>query len=570
MKRIATIHLKNFKAFRDQLFDFEGKHVLIYGNNGSGKSSLFWALYTFLQSSRKKTPEIQRYFQPFDADNPNTFRSLKNVFADEGDDAFIKLTSIDTETGIRTEQCIAKEDIRINTNVRGSVIREADLASDFINYKLLQNFYNVSHRQETNLWPVFERDVFPFFDKNDRSYKEIFDELYEDVPRQADGARAATGSRIKDAYIGRIEDFNSEIDSFLLQIQQNANAVLKDHFFEGKDVLKIYLEYKEQLDYETVNKRHIDRMQIRLSVSIARNDGGEPIRNYRPHSFLNEAQLTRIAIAIRIGALQTRTLDPDFKVLCLDDMLISLDMSNRDKVIKIILNYDGKGFDYFSEFQKIILTHDKGFYNIIRRYTYPQDWKYYELRRDEKDNSSPPVVTPGLTLLQTATKRFEESQFEECALSLRKEIEELCKWELDNFDEEKEFRSLKTMLSEMKNKLCEQERTRFNALFVRNTLPLDVLKKLDADIDSDETLTEQNRYQLKGIKKKLSRYLIQQYEDTANVTHLLDKVQFVVDFYLNKNAHPTTSPNYEEEVREALDVVKQLNNYISKRKGLIA
>jgi AAA15 family ATPase/GTPase len=63
MKGIHTLKIKNFKAFPvEQTFNFEGKHVLIYGENSSGKSSIYWALYTLLQSSivGKKT---EKYFR---------------------------------------------------------------------------------------------------------------------------------------------------------------------------------------------------------------------------------------------------------------------------------------------------------------------------------------------------------------------------------------------------------------------------------------------------------------------------------------------------------------------------
>jgi len=43
MNGIHTLILKNFKAFpEEQKFEFDGKHVLIYGENGPGKSSVYY------------------------------------------------------------------------------------------------------------------------------------------------------------------------------------------------------------------------------------------------------------------------------------------------------------------------------------------------------------------------------------------------------------------------------------------------------------------------------------------------------------------------------------------------
>jgi len=84
MKKIKEIKIQNFKAFQhEQVFPINGKHVLVYGNNGSGKSSLFWALYTLLQSSIKNDDGVQKYFKKYVASNKATHQTLKNVFMDE-------------------------------------------------------------------------------------------------------------------------------------------------------------------------------------------------------------------------------------------------------------------------------------------------------------------------------------------------------------------------------------------------------------------------------------------------------------------------------------------------------
>ena len=56
--RLQRIEIRNFKAFRELVFDVEGRHLLVFGLNGSGKSSLYWALHTFLQSARKPTLSV--------------------------------------------------------------------------------------------------------------------------------------------------------------------------------------------------------------------------------------------------------------------------------------------------------------------------------------------------------------------------------------------------------------------------------------------------------------------------------------------------------------------------------
>ena len=44
---LQQIRLENFKFFKKP-FDFQtyGKNVLLYGENGSGKSSIYWSFYS--------------------------------------------------------------------------------------------------------------------------------------------------------------------------------------------------------------------------------------------------------------------------------------------------------------------------------------------------------------------------------------------------------------------------------------------------------------------------------------------------------------------------------------------
>lgn len=215
MKRIYEICIKNFKAFQqEEVFTIKGKNVLIYGNNGSGKSSLFWALYTFLQSSIKTDEQVQKYFKHFEEGDRNTHQSLKNIFVSEEEDAYIKLCVKDTE-GNKT-YTISYSTIDTN-NETDTSIQELNLASDFINYNLLQNFYRASHKNEVNLWPVFERDIFPFLteESSTKPWLDYIKDKTIDVPRQSNSYAFSKTSRRGEEFNEALNKINSKVQSLL-------------------------------------------------------------------------------------------------------------------------------------------------------------------------------------------------------------------------------------------------------------------------------------------------------------------------------------------------------------------
>jgi AAA15 family ATPase/GTPase len=64
MSGIDKIILQNFKAFpAEETISIEGRHLLVYGENGSGKSSIYWALYTLLQAKDKGVDKTKKYFE---------------------------------------------------------------------------------------------------------------------------------------------------------------------------------------------------------------------------------------------------------------------------------------------------------------------------------------------------------------------------------------------------------------------------------------------------------------------------------------------------------------------------
>lgn len=65
--KIKAIEINNFKAFYGkQKINVGGKNLFIYGENGSGKSSLYYALKDFFQSSIEDIDlnELENIFIP--------------------------------------------------------------------------------------------------------------------------------------------------------------------------------------------------------------------------------------------------------------------------------------------------------------------------------------------------------------------------------------------------------------------------------------------------------------------------------------------------------------------------
>lgn len=101
MSKIKTLHINNFKFFRcSKPLDLNGRHLLLYGENGNGKSSVYYGLYTLLEAASKQPDSVRRYFDP---DND---QSLVNIYADtthgkENTGSYIQITDDAAHTTCR-------------------------------------------------------------------------------------------------------------------------------------------------------------------------------------------------------------------------------------------------------------------------------------------------------------------------------------------------------------------------------------------------------------------------------------------------------------------------------------
>ena len=301
----------------------------------------------------------------------------------------------------------------------------------------LSKIHDFKNPQQIDLFPIIDNDILPFI-----NFREILvrhDGVIGTANAQdwwnyiKDGMQPKR-SKMHEApyrtFITAVEKFNIELKFYLDSIIESVNDYLK----KFKQAITISFEsiectYDDFLIGSTTKRNHKTiAPQIILHANFDHtNIPTDKQKITRPHTFLNEAKLTAIALSIRFAMLDQKIsgvmVGDTPKFLILDDVLISLDMSNREIVLDIIL-------EEFNDYQFIILTHDRSFFELLRHHTkwFNQDnWKYIEMYECVKDGIPQPFIKKSETYLEKSELYFHQKEYEIAGNFLRKEAEAFCK-----------------------------------------------------------------------------------------------------------------------------------------------
>jgi len=548
--RLHKIQITNFKAFRQFTLPLEGRHLLVYGDNGAGKSSLYWALYTFLQSARKPKNSIAKYFEPTGTESLLNIHEQASGAAKPGE---IALTLRDTATKNDTTYRISQADHGTHNQ---PAILKGDLASDFITYRFFFGFADFRNSEKFNLWPLFEKEILPFcVSTGGKVPLDAWRLIKNENPNPSNNSGLA-GTDAFDTFHRNTTSFAWILPSIVDAISTEAQKFYDRHFSAGdpaKVTLKLGVTVPPASSGSNQQTFQFTKPVIEFGIQI---DG--KIVN-RPQAFLNEAKLTQLALSVRFAASLVNLHDSDLKLLVLDDLLVSLDMSNRMKVVELLLT-DGS----LANYQKIILTHDLGFFREFRRTIGPShpDWSFIRLVGDPKTAIT---CQTEKTELQRAEDYLHGHSLDEAAVCLRKGAEDMAKRYREWAEKKKlppgEFFTLTENLRAAKNKLLEKIPTQLYDRVLNGTPEPHrelLIPASDDDIDALPGLDVADRGKLKSSRKRLRSLLKDENWKVMENVRLINEVLNTTERVLNTGAHGGDSPLYEHEVQRALDILRQL------------
>ncbi|MEO5607631.1 MAG: hypothetical protein ABIR13_08640 [Polaromonas sp.] len=543
--RVQRIEAKAFKAFRNLDFTLDGRHLLAYGGNGAGKSSLYWLLYTLLQSGQKQTPEVTKYFDP---DQPE---HLLNVHSDatEQSQAHISVT-LDNHNHATSQRYTLSASQHGTRQVPDMV--KANLASDFVTYRILFNFYRFRNSEAIDLWPVFESEILPFcYTIAERDLEGLWRQLRYN--NSFTPGIAGPAKKRYDTFDANATRLNTALTEVLQAISTQALRFYQQHFAaDDLKEVKFGLVLRSPVSMYHRKAHRFDGPTVGFEVQL----GGKKLA--RPHTFLNEAKLTQLALSVRFGATLAHLQDAPTKLLVLDDLLISLDMGNRMKVAEIILS------ETFAEHQKIILTHDLGFFNEFRRRIggAHTDWSFQHFKTMQSGDIALQTVK---NEIQKAEDHLNGRNLDEAATQLRKSAENSAKQLREWLTKEKlpvgEFFSLTENLGAARKKLLQKLPKQLHEKVLNGT-PIEVLRQLvpegTADLPESPELTAEIRGKIASKRGVLRNLITNTHWSAMENIRLIDRLLETTQRVLNPGAHGGEAPLYEAEIENALVLIRQL------------
>ena len=370
--RIKRLTLTDFRAFPGPApahFGLDGKNLLVYGENGAGKSSIFHALSGF-----------------FSLKPARPLRDHKNVFSGQAD-ADCRVAIEFTDGTVPVEWSVSKHPGSLGAKNVDSRVTEAALRRACLDYRaLLDTNYRHGHGP-INLFLIAVEQLLRDYPATigggiNTTIGELWDKVLKAKPNQHTSAAI---TRINQACL----EFNTTFRGAFPALLPHINALMQELGWcdvEFKGFQTPGLTYNNA---RLKQNRAIEGQVLTPDLTF---------RNHplpAPQAFLNEARLSALGLAIylagRLACTPTATATA-LKLLVLDDVLIGLDHSNRLPVLDVLRKH-------FTDWQVLLLTHDRVWFEMARFHVGNSGhWKCLEVFEGEdtaRGIPAPTVRAPG-------------------------------------------------------------------------------------------------------------------------------------------------------------------------------
>lgn len=566
LKRVEICDFRGFPGPDAQALELDGQHLLLYGENGSGKTTIFQAIAQLLQLS----PDAA----PFDnvLSNP---RCLKNRFTDEHLDAgHVTLSFCEDRRGVvapnltwqinrdrprahplfvpmaRTRGCLdyravlrtsflheSEEGINLFPLLVDALLREIEMPSsgatspptfgeEWDALKTEGGAYLRDSVKDPLVMDDFELQGYGFEPLPEMEE----DEAGEPVEQSKEDFWRTYLSGQSEKLEQRIRGFNRALAGRMAEIEKVANTFITK--FDPS--LQISLDYGTALSSPTADGAAVWMELPRLWLK-ATYDGH---KLDHPALILNEARLTAIALAIYLAALKVETPESAGRttafprLLVLDDVLIGLDMANRLPVLDLIQ----EEFAH-ANWQVFLMTFDRAWYELAKQRVPSGQWKFAELYAVRIGDYEKPILIEDRDHLNRALSFLAQGEVKAAAVHVRTEFELTLK------------------------RACERLRLHLRYRSDNAKIPAselwDALKSAQFELEPEPAyyVYGQGRVVRKQPKKQNVRYVPQT---------LIKQIEQSVSWVLNPLVHSQTVASYRGEIENAIFAVEQLRLLVQR------
>ncbi len=431
--KITKISLQNFRAFDERFeLDLDGdKNLLLYGENGSGKSSIYLALKRFFEERGDDIARHRNYFSS-DTRTSHVRVHIRGKDAKGTDhDQEVKWTIADGHPlRVPADPLTAP----IAKGLRALLVDGARRAG-FLDYRMMLRTHLLSNPlPRSSKGPAIHDTI---YDAESKGLEmQLFDlvslVILAGVPITTSvGGESTVGELMRRVWENRPANRRKNVlggaNEHANAFAQGFNAKLPELEAKLANLLEYFEDHRLSITFQSVSLAWDGpSLQLQGAKLIPQiKFRGKSVTDH--HQFLNEGRLSALAICLFLAGVLLSDNDyanPAYlRCLVLDDALIGLDMQNRLPVLRILSS------DAFKHYQILLLTYDRVWFDLARGHLREKDgWRHIELLGDETAGKLIPRIKPSQSDLQRARTHLDNGDLMAAAVYARAAFE----WKLRN------------------------------------------------------------------------------------------------------------------------------------------